>query len=84
MRLKHPPSLGLKGSRARINPDLPDLPKGWDWYLRNGWYAACLFTFEYDCIVEIQDRALHLSTGVAPVEIVLAVLQANSKKFKLL
>jgi hypothetical protein len=82
MGLKHPPPPASKGSHARINQNLPTLPEGWGWYIRNGFYAACLFTWEYDCIVEIQDRALHLSTGVAPVEIVQAVLKANLEKLK--
>ena len=63
----------------RLNPDLPELLDGWEWCTRNGFYAACLFTFEYDCIVEIRDKSLHLSTGVAPIEIVQAVLQANKR-----
>jgi hypothetical protein len=77
-RRKSKPLRGLSVSRARINPNLPDLPEGWDWYVRNGFYAACLFTWEYDCIVEIQRGSLHLSTGVAPIEIVQAVLKANA------
>lgn len=70
--------LGLRGFHARSNPNLPALLEGWEWHVRHGFYAACLFTFEYDCIVEIRDRILHLSTGVAPIEIVQAVLKANN------
>lgn len=75
---KRPSSHGLREYLERNEVKLPKLLEGWGWYVRHGFYAACLFTFEYDCIVEIRDRALHLSTGVAPIEIVKAVLKANN------
>lgn len=75
---KRPSSHGLRESLEKNEVKLPKLLKGWEWQVRNGFYAACLFTWEYDCIVEIRDAALHLSTGVAPIEIVKAVLKANN------
>lgn len=75
---KSPSSRGLRGSHARNNPGLPPLLEGWEWSYYRGFYSAFIFTFEYDCIVAIREGTLYLSTGVAPIEIVQAVLQANS------
>ena len=60
--------------------DLLTLPDGWDWYVRNGLMAACLFTWEYDCIVEMSGGSLQISTGVAPVEVIEAVIRVNARK----
>jgi hypothetical protein len=61
--------------------DMPALPEGWEWRVRlHGYWAACLFTWEYDCIVEIQGDSLYLSAGVAPLEVVQAVITANARK----
>jgi hypothetical protein len=79
---KRPSSHGLRESLEENEFKLPKLLKGWEWQVRNGFYAACLFTWEYDCIVEIRDAALHLSTGVAPIEIVKSVLKANNLNHK--
>jgi len=81
-RKKHRPLPVLRESLERNEVKLPKLLEGWEWYIRHGFYAACLFTWEYDCIVEIRDGSLHLSTGVAPLEIVKAVLKANNLNHK--
>ena len=61
--------------------DLPDLPEDWEWRVRsNGSWAACLFTWEYDCIVEVSGGSVQLSTGVAPIVVVEAVIRANTRK----
>jgi hypothetical protein len=60
--------------------ELPELPEHWEWRVRvHGFWAACLFTWEYDCIVEVDGSSVRISTGVAPLGIVEAVLKANSK-----
>jgi hypothetical protein len=58
---------------------LPNLPEGWDWQMRRmgGSWAACLFTLDVDCIVEIDGNSLNISTGVAPLEVVQAVIVAH-------
>lgn len=65
-----------------INPrglDLPKLPESWEWRVRQvgGYWAACLFTPDVDCIVEVDGPSVRISTGVAPLEVVEAVLTAK-------
>lgn len=60
--------------------DLPELEVGFVWAMRStGRWAACLFTQDVDCIVEISEdgKTLLLSTGVAPLSVVEAVIKAN-------
>jgi hypothetical protein len=65
-------------SRAKINAELSELLPGWEWDTRNGFYAAHIYTQDVDCIVEVIDGiTLRISTGVAPIVIVQAVLKAN-------
>jgi hypothetical protein len=55
------------------------LLSGWKWMLKapsNSW-AAVLWTQEYDCTVSIENGSVSIPTGVAPVEIVAAVIKAN-------
>jgi hypothetical protein len=60
---------------------LPTLPELWEWRVRvGGFWAACLFTLDVDCIVEVDGPSVRISTGVAPLEIMEAVLKANSKE----
>lgn len=70
--------------RGFISPrgiDLPPLPDPWEWRVRvEGFWAACLFTQGVDCIVEVDGSSVKISTGVAPLEVVEAVLKANSRK----
>lgn len=63
------------------NTKLPMLPTGWEWRMRGRFYAACLFTLDIDCYVEVTDGgSVQISTGVAPIEVVQAVITANSGK----
>ncbi len=60
--------------------ELPELEVGFVWARRStGRWAACLFTPDVECIVEISEdgRTLLLSTGVAPLSVVKAVIRAN-------
>lgn len=59
--------------------DLPELPEPWEWRVRVGGWAACLFTPDVDCIVEVDRDSVRISTGIAPLGVVEAVLKANSK-----
>ena len=59
--------------------ELPKLPEPWEWRVRvGGFWAACLFTQDTDCIVEVDGSSVRISTGVAPMEVVESVL--NFKK----
>jgi hypothetical protein len=73
---------GLRGSLEKNEVKLPKLLEGWEWGYGHGYYAAFIFTWEYDCIVSIREGTLYLSTGVAPIEIVKAVLKANNLNHK--
>lgn len=55
---------------------LPRLPPGWEWARCSDYPGptACLFTPEVDCYVWVEDGSVRISTGVAPVEVVAAVL----------
>ena len=39
---------------------------------------ACLFTLDVDCTVEVDGNSVRIITGVAPLEVVQAVIKANS------
>jgi hypothetical protein len=61
--------------------DLPRLPEDWEWQAQDGdTFAACLFTWEYDCIVKLSGGSVHISTGVAPIEVIEAVVRVNTRK----
>lgn len=58
--------------------NLPRLLDGWHWrYNAAGAPVACLWTLEYDVTVSFEGGSIHISSGVAPWEIVHAVLVAN-------
>lgn len=70
--------------------DLPHLPAGWAWFIQyldndlgKPLAMAQLVTREYDCFVSLAPDmepglfSLRISTGVAPAEVVAAVLKAN-------
>lgn len=73
---------------ATINSkELPKLLDGWEWRLHLGQphngvvpssLAACLLTPEQDCFVYLEGGSLKISTGIAPVEIISAVLEARN------
>lgn len=77
------PGLGVfnpRGLTKLTKKVLPDLPDPWEWRVRvEGFWAACLFTPDVDCYVEVDGPSVRISTGVAPLEIVEAVLKANAK-----
>lgn len=60
---------------------LGKLPDGWEWFQRDGYHAAGLLTSEYDSWVFVVHDGVGLtvclSQKLAPVEVVLAVIEAN-------
>lgn len=71
----------LTSTRTRsTRADLPELPEGWEWQVRRvgGPWMACLFTLDVDCTVEVDGNSVRIITGVAPLEVVQAVIKANS------
>ncbi len=60
---------------------LGKLPEGWAWFMRDGHHAAGLLTHEYDSWVDFRPDehggTVILSQGLAPVEVVLAVIEVN-------
>jgi hypothetical protein len=54
---------------------------GWEWmkHQGSGSHAACLMTHDQDCFVWMERGSVNISTGVAPWEIVSAVIAANKK-----
>lgn len=78
----HAQSSASKDTSKSTPTEFPSLPLGWEWQVRQvgGTWAACLFTWEYDCIVEVlEGGSLRISTGIAPLEVVQAVIKANSR-----
>jgi hypothetical protein len=58
--------------------NLPALLPGWRWLSDGpGHHVACLLTNDVDCFVSCVGGSVRISTGIAPVEIVAAVIAAN-------
>jgi hypothetical protein len=54
------------------------LPTGWVWGTwESGQPAAGLLTADQDCFVYVENGSLVISTGMAPVEVCEAILEAN-------
>jgi len=65
---------------------LPRLLDGWRWFAKESRdesgrtrlrHAAGVLTTDIDCFVYIDHGSVTISTGIAPYEVVIAVLQAN-------
>jgi hypothetical protein len=67
-----------------IMGELPKLPELWEWRVRRmgGYWSACLFTVDVDCVVEVEGGSLKISTGVAPLEVIEAVLKARAGELR--
>jgi hypothetical protein len=73
---------------------MPSLPDGWHWAIyyqdsdpNRPTASAALETTDQDCFVYVEDerlapgkKSLRITTGVAPAEVVAAVLKANRVK----
>lgn len=75
------------GELMPLPSNLPSLLPGWVWRLdHRDSPVACLFTEDIDCFVSVEesiirgDKSVKISTGVAPIEIVKAVIAANEEK----
>jgi hypothetical protein len=61
--------------------ELPSLDHGFEWRYRDGRPAACLFTLDVDCYIEVtEDGSVKIPTGVAPLDIVKAVIEVNERR----
>lgn len=64
-----------------MTSNLPPLKYGFEWRYRDNRPAACLFTLDVDCYVEVtKDGSVRIPTGVAPLDIVKAVIEVNEQR----
>ena len=65
--------------------ELPPLDHGFEWRYKDGRPSACLFTLDVDCYIEVtEDGSVKIPTGVAPLNIVKAVIEANERRDRIL
>jgi hypothetical protein len=64
-----------------MKDEFPPLNHGFEWHYRDGRPSACLFTLDVDCYVEVTaDGSVKIPTGVAPLDIVKAVIEVNERR----